>query len=66
MNETYLAWLVLGLFVALGALSLKADVFKIESGLLAITVFLWQVLFGGALAIAVVFAVIWALVTVAS
>jgi hypothetical protein len=62
MTETYLAWLVLALFVALGVLSFKADVFKIESGLVALTVLLWQIMFGVALVNAVVFTVIWALV----
>jgi hypothetical protein len=66
MNETYLAWLVLVLFVAIGGLSFKADIFKIESDLVSLIVLAWQILFGVALVIAVGFTVGWALVTVAS
>jgi hypothetical protein len=66
MNETYLAWLVLVLFVAIGGLSFKADIFKIESDLVSLVVLAWQILFGVALVIAVGFTVGWALVTVAS
>jgi hypothetical protein len=66
MNETYLAWLVLVLFVALGALSLKADACNINNSLVGVAVLILQILFSCALAIAVVFAVTWAFVTVAS
>ena len=66
MNETYLAWLVLVLFVAIGGLCFKADIFKIESDLVSLIVLVWQILFGAALVIAVGVTVSWALVTVAS
>jgi hypothetical protein len=66
MNETYLAWLVLVLFVVIGGLSFKADIFKIESDLVSLVVLVWQILFGVALVIAVGVTVSWALVTVAS
>jgi hypothetical protein len=66
MNETYLAWLVLVLFVAIGGLCFKADIFKIESDLVSLIVLVWQILFGVALVIAVGVTVSWALVTVAS
>jgi hypothetical protein len=66
MNETYLAWLVLVLFVVIGGLCFKADIFKIESDLVSLIVLVWQILFGAALVIAVGVTVSWALVTVAS
>ena len=66
MNETYLAWLVLVLFVAIGGLCFKADVVDIKSNIVALTVLLWQIVFAGVVASSLVFAVIWALVTVAS
>lgn len=66
MSETYLAWLVLFLFVVLGALSLKADVVKIESNFFSFVVFLWQIVFAGVLSVSLVFLVIWAFVTVMS
>ena len=66
MNETYLALLVLVLFVTLGALSLKADAYNIKNSLIGVAVLILQILFGCAFAMAVVLTVIWALVTVAS
>ena len=66
MNETYLAWLVLVLFVAIGALSLKADAYNINNSFVGVVALILQILFSCAFAITVVLAVIWALVTVAS
>ena len=66
MNESYLALMVLVLFVTLGALSLKADAYNIKNSLIGVAVLILQILFGCAFAMAVVLTVIWALVTVAS